>query len=72
MSHADYADVHYVRAIEYVADEVDQDFDVVSLFRIARKSDQHQVPADLYGGQSVYSGQDVGKDVGDTLIMARH
>ena len=72
MSHADYADVHYVRAIEYVADEVDQDFDVVSLFRIARKSDQHQVAADLHGSQSVYPGQNVGKDVGDALVVARH
>ena len=35
VSHTDHTDVHHVRAIQNVADEVNQDFDVVALFRIA-------------------------------------
>ena len=70
VSHADHADIDDVTGIENLADEIDEDLHVISLFGIAREADQHQIAAYLHGCNTVYTRQDVGKDMGNSLFMA--
>ena len=70
MTHTDHPDIDDATVVENFADEVDQHLDIVSLLGVTREADQHQIAAYLHGCNTVYTRQDVGKDMGNSLFMA--
>ena len=71
MAHTDDSNVHHILAIEDVIDKLYKRLYIVPLFRVTRKADKHQIASDLHGSNTMHSCQNMGKDMGNPLIMTR-